>query len=85
KGGDDEKTAAQAEKERKAMTSAFEKIVAGKTADGGAELKKFLSDYPASPYADTAKQALEKLQSPVPEKAAPDTDAGKAGLQPDGK
>ena len=62
KGGEEEKTAVAAEKERKAVTSAFEKIVAGKNAEGAAELKKFLSDYPASSYTEIVKEALAKVQ-----------------------
>ncbi len=78
KGGDSEKAANQSEKERNAVTSAFEKIVAGKTEDGVNDLKKFLSEYPDSPYRDTVKEALEKLGV----KTDCDKDAAKEEVKP---
>lgn len=63
KGSADEKAAVADEKERAAVTAAFEKIVAGKNADGAADLKKFLAENPKSAYAEIAREALDKLQA----------------------
>jgi len=63
KGSADEQAAVADEKERAAVTAAFEKIVAGKNADGAADLKKFLAENPKSAYAEIAREALDKLQA----------------------
>lgn len=63
KGSADEQAAVADEKERAAVTAAFEKIVAGKNAEGAADLKKFLAENPKSAYTEIAREALDKLQA----------------------